>query len=80
VATYCSLFVLNTHAGNFTDGIREFGEFEPHRQLLVSVGCDTLNIAVNFVDLLVGAQRSAVVRCADFCSYCYYFYNSRNNK
>jgi len=26
-----SLCLLNTHASNFTTGVREFGEFEPHK-------------------------------------------------
>ena len=34
-------YLLSTHASNITTGVREFGKFEPHRQL-VSVDYDTV--------------------------------------
>jgi len=61
---------LCTHASNNTAGVREFGQFDPHRQLgqllqySVQRVSTTLNIAVNH-RLISWAQSSAVVRYAE---------------
>jgi len=45
IQRYTYLISLLDHAGNFTSGLREFGEFDPGSEANVPVGYDTVKHA-----------------------------------